>query len=330
MSATGIFPEVVVDLDGHSVNIKELAKLHVLILITLKAGWCPVCPQLLQILNIYGLQNNPPEIFQDPFNRSIIAKVPPEDLPFNRLLLKSDAYFIIICPGPADEVRRIQELCNFSKYPYPFIVDEDLSLASQIGLRMSRTEILPFIGHIYPETRMIFPINWGRGPGIYGHDKLLKYLYGYRIRVEKKAFEHVSKAKELETPFKKVTDTILSIGNLENRTFQKQIFPIELFAQVFEYIESREMMKTVMATCRQWRAIGFDIIAMRMRQTVNDVLESLVTDPQINRGDVDKIYKIILPADKKAISVHELDLRIKDLDIIAEIVWRLVAQTYRR
>ncbi|CAG8617002.1 13066_t:CDS:2 [Dentiscutata heterogama] len=315
MNFTAVFPEVVVDLDGRSINIKELAKHHVLILITLKASWCPVCPQLLRILNIYGLQDNPPETFQDPFNGSIIAKVPPEDLP-------TDAYFIIICPGPADEVRRIQELYNFSKYPYPFIVDENLSLASQIELRMSRTEILPFIGHIHPETRMVSPINLGRGPGIYGHDKLLEYLYYYRIQVEKDAIKHVSEAKDLETPFKKVTDTVLSIG-LENRTLQKQIFPIELFAQVFEHIESREMMKTVMATCRQWRAIGFDLIAMRMRQAVSHVLESLVTYPQANRDDGDKI---ILPADNKAISVHELGLRIKDLNIIIKIVRRLAAQ----
>ncbi|CAG8452488.1 8535_t:CDS:2 [Dentiscutata erythropus] len=309
MNTTAVFPEVVVDLDGHSINIKELAKQHVLILITLKAGWCPVCPQLLRILNIYGLQDNPPETFQDPFNGSIIAQVPPEDLP-------TDAYFIIVCPGPADEVRRIQELCNFSKYSYPFIVDENLSLASQIELRMSRTEIMPFIGHIYPETRMVFPINWGRGPGIYGHDKLLKYLYDYRFQVENNAAKHVSEAKDLEAPFKKVTDTILSIGSLENRTLQKQIFPIELFAQVFEHIESKEMMKTVMATCRQWRAIGFDLIAMRMRQTVSHVLESLVAYPQTIR----------LPADNKAISVYELGLLIKDLNIITKIVRRLAAQ----
>ncbi|CAG8717587.1 10093_t:CDS:2, partial [Scutellospora calospora] len=125
---------IVVDLNGRSINVKELAKLHVLILITLKATWCPVCPQLLVLLNLYGLQDNPPESFQDPFDESNVIKVPPEDLPFNRLLLKTDAYFIIICPGSADKVRQIQELCNFSNYPYPFIVDEDLSLASQIGL----------------------------------------------------------------------------------------------------------------------------------------------------------------------------------------------------
>ncbi|CAG8484788.1 17880_t:CDS:2 [Cetraspora pellucida] len=319
-----IFPEVVVDLNGRSINIKELAKLHVLILITLKAAWCPVCPQLLLILNLYGLQDNSPESFQDPFDGSNIMKVPSEDIPFNRLLLKTDAYFIIICPGPADEVRRIQSLCNFSKCPYPFIVDEDLSLASQIGLRMSHTEMWPFIGHIYSETRIIFPISLGRGPGLYGHNQLLKYLHEYRIQVEKSASDYVSKASELETLFKKVTYNILSIGDVENKALQKQIFPIELFAQIFEHIESREMMKTVVATCRQWRAIGFDIIAMRMKQAANCVLESLVICSQTKRSDSNKI---ILPVDNKAISVHELDLHVKDLNEITEIVQRLVDQT---
>ncbi|CAG8548788.1 9737_t:CDS:2 [Racocetra fulgida] len=180
-----IFPEVVVDLNGRSINIIELAKLHVLILITLKAAWCPVCPQLLLILNLYGLQDSPPESFRDPFDGSIIMKVPPEEIP-------------------------------------------------------------------------------------------------------------------------------------------KQIFPIELLAQIFEHIESREMVKTVVATCRQWRAIGFDIIAMRMKQAENRVLESLVICSQTKRSDSDKI---ILPADNKAISIHELDLRIKDLNGITEIVQRLVPPT---
>ncbi|CAG8795434.1 11894_t:CDS:2, partial [Racocetra persica] len=319
-----IFPEVVVDLNGHSINIKELAKLHVLILITLKAAWCPVCPQLLLILNLYGLQDSPPESFRDPFDGSIMMKVPSEEIPFNRLLLRTDAYFIIICPGPADEVRRIQELCNFSKFPYPFIVDEGLSLASQIGLRMSRTEMWPFIGHIYPETRIIFPISLGRGPGLYGHNQLLKYLHEYRVQIEKSANDHVSKASELEARFKKVTCNIMSIGNVEDEALQKQIFPIELLAQIFEHIESREMMKTVVATCRQWRAIGFDIIAMRMKQAENRVLESLVLCSQTKRSDSDKI---ILPADNKAISVHELNSHIKDLNVITEIVQRLVPQT---
>lgn len=62
---------------------------------------------------------------------------------FYRLLLKTDAYFIIICPGEPSQVKKIKQTCNFN---YPFIVDEDLTLASAIGLRyynfLSRVNIL--------------------------------------------------------------------------------------------------------------------------------------------------------------------------------------------
>ncbi|CAG8657120.1 11402_t:CDS:1, partial [Scutellospora calospora] len=66
-----------------------------------------------------------------------------------------------------------------------------------------------------------------------------------------------------------------------------------------------------------WRIIGFDIITTRMGQATNRVSESLVTYSQKNRSDTDKI---ILPADNKVISVHDLNLRIKDLNVITEIV----------
>lgn len=46
--------------------MQSLASSHHLILITLKSASCPICPQLLKILNVYGLDpdtNN----FTDPF-----------------------------------------------------------------------------------------------------------------------------------------------------------------------------------------------------------------------------------------------------------------------
>jgi uncharacterized protein YlaN (UPF0358 family) len=41
-----------------------------LILITLKNTTCPICPQLLKILNMYGLEANV-NTFSDPFSQQV-------------------------------------------------------------------------------------------------------------------------------------------------------------------------------------------------------------------------------------------------------------------
>ncbi|CAG8649857.1 5149_t:CDS:2 [Funneliformis caledonium] len=79
MDRTVYFPKTVVDIDGFTVNVDEAAKRHVLIFITLKATWCPVCPQLLYILNLHGLHDDPPSSFRDAFDRTIIT-VPQEEI----------------------------------------------------------------------------------------------------------------------------------------------------------------------------------------------------------------------------------------------------------
>ncbi|GET02467.1 redoxin domain-containing protein [Rhizophagus clarus] len=262
---TTLFPKTVVDIDGRSVDVDVLAKRYVLIFITLKATWCPVCPQLLLILNFHGLKDDCQTSFCDPFDRSI-TKIPQEEIPFNRLLLRQDAFFIIICPGPVEKVRQIQNDCNFSNFPYHFVVDEDLSLATSINLRMSRNEIWPCIAHIIPETLAVRPVFFGRGPGFYGYRDLLTYLREYRIQVEDNAGKLILKAKKVETRLRKSILTENSVENVQQmqtdqpqqETHREQIFPIELLSSIFEYLEPIEIVKSVTATSRLWRAIGLE------------------------------------------------------------------------
>ncbi|RHZ56378.1 hypothetical protein Glove_402g12 [Diversispora epigaea] len=319
-----IFPETVTDLDGQTFNVGELASRHVLIFITLKATWCPVCPQLLLILNLHGLQDNPPEEFRDPFDDSIM-KVDPKILPFYRLLLKKDAYFIIMCPKRQNQVRQIQKACNFTNLPYPFVVDEDLTLASSINLRMSENEMWPCIGHIQPETRLIRPISSGRGPTFYGHNHLLTFLRDYRAQAEKKAVEYVIKANELVPLLKNLTERQQNQQeSQESQTQQKKLLPVELLSQIFEYLDSIEISKTVMSICQHWRAIGLEVMMARLRKEINGVSDSLVIYCISMANEINEVEEIKINPDKKIASVCDLNQRAERLCKMVEIVKHIV------
>ncbi|CAG8724163.1 15163_t:CDS:2, partial [Acaulospora morrowiae] len=292
----GTFIKTVTDIDGHTINVKELSRRYVLILITLKSTSCPVCPQLLLLLNLHGLQDNPPAEYRDPFDYSITC-VPPEEILINRLLLKTDAYFIILCPGPVEDARRIRETCNF---PYPFIVDEDLSLAESIRLRLSYDEMLPYIGHIYSSDISVRTVCAGRFPSNYGHDRLLAYLRDYRVVTEENATKFSNEAMELITCLKK---SELLDDNEPNEYYQyepqletehkvvlqKQLLPVELLSQIFEYIETWNIVKIIMTTCRQWRSIGFEVIVTRMKQQAKSITDSVVIYSRSTSNNLTKL-----------------------------------------
>ncbi|GBC00113.1 hypothetical protein RclHR1_03750012 [Rhizophagus clarus] len=354
---TTLFPKTVVDIDGRSVDVDVLAKRYVLIFITLKATWCPVCPQLLLILNFHGLKDDCQTSFCDPFDRSI-TKIPQEEIPFNRLLLRQDAFFIIICPGPVEKVRQIQNDCNFSNFPYHFVVDEDLSLATSINLRyfffsndvslnmitnysfdtqhyqrMSRNEIWPCIAHIIPETLAVRPVFFGRGPGFYGYRDLLTYLREYRIQVEDNAGKLILKAKKVETRLRKSILTENSVENVQQmqtdqpqqETHREQIFPIELLSSIFEYLEPIEIVKSVTATSRLWRAIGLEVIVVNLKREMKIVSESLVTYPRTANNPMPYFSRIVmLKQMNKLVGIYELEQQINYLIKIVEISQRLL------
>ncbi|GBC23525.2 uncharacterized protein OCT59_011135 [Rhizophagus irregularis] len=309
---TTFFPETVVNIDGHTVNVDELAKRFVLIFITLKATWCPVCPQLLLILNFHGLKDDCPTSFCDPFDRTrTVTEIPQEEIPLNRFLLRQEAFFIIICPGPVELVRQIQNDCNFSNSPYHFVVDENLSLATSINLRMSRNEIWPCIAHIIPETLAIHPVFFGRGPSFYGYRDLLTYLREHRLQVEDNAEKLILKAMKVETRLRKSVLTEYSVENIQQQIqadqlqqeHREQIFPFELLSSIFEYLEPIEIVRSVTATSRLWRAIGLETIDNQM--------------PYFSRI-------VMLKQRNKLIGIYELGQQINYLTKIVEISQRLL------
>lgn len=108
-------------------------------------------------------------------------------------MLRKDAYYIVICPGPADDLSEIARQSDFE--PYPFIADdEDLSIAKSLKLNMSNSEMWPSIIHVIPESLSMLPLSIGRGPGNYGILALLKGIMNERAKWERKAFQAIKDA----------------------------------------------------------------------------------------------------------------------------------------
>ncbi|RUS22967.1 hypothetical protein BC937DRAFT_94313, partial [Endogone sp. FLAS-F59071] len=211
------FPSAVRDLNGNEIDVKALAQKYQLIVITLKATWCPVCPELMKILNVWGVRDDV-DVYVDRFSqahRSVNPKskkvcsrsiglrqyndglnqlsIPAPISQFYRLLLRHDAYFICICPGPESELATIQRSIPFTTHP--FVCDADLSLASKMQLKLSSGEIWPSILYINPDL-FIRSIGIGRGPSNYGDAALFKHLSRQRWNMEGKGVDTVRKARQ--------------------------------------------------------------------------------------------------------------------------------------
>ncbi|KAI8885584.1 hypothetical protein K501DRAFT_322401 [Backusella circina FSU 941] len=172
------FPEItLVDIKGNRVDVKKLASEYHLILITLKNTNCPVCPQLLRILNMFGLDPDT-NSFVDPFIQQEFT-IDPVQKQYFELLLKKDAYFIIICPGTNSELAEIQQTTPFLEYPF-IGGDQALSIAKALELYYSDNEIKPAILEVSKDTLIVQLICGDRGPGRYYHRHLLSRLIELR------------------------------------------------------------------------------------------------------------------------------------------------------
>ncbi|GAB5593173.1 hypothetical protein Unana1_08073 [Umbelopsis nana] len=215
------------DIKGNQLDVRALASQYYLVVITLKSVQCPVCPVLLQLINLCSGIEGTTE-FSDPFTLQTL-QVEPDDQKLYNNLLRKDAYYIVICPGPVSALRSIQEKTPFEHYP--FIPDDDsLSIAKSMKLNMSSTEIWPGIIHISPHSLSMFPIYIGRGPGNYGIHALLKSLLDERSKWERRAFQAIKDASyqvdRIRRKTKKWQDTMAARKSCSNILPPEIIFVI--------------------------------------------------------------------------------------------------------
>ena len=137
------FPEIITDTNGNPINLKELTSQKTVAVITMKAPGCPVCQtQLLRIM-----QN------------------------FDKLSA-CNVIFLVLAPGPIDKLQKAKEL---TKFPFPFIVDQDLKIARPLDLIINETQILPSILILNDKLE----VEWaqrGRNALYFGDPELMKRL----------------------------------------------------------------------------------------------------------------------------------------------------------
>jgi hypothetical protein len=198
---------------------------------------------------------------------------------------------------------------------------------------MSRTEIWPCIAHITPETLAVRPVFFGRGAGFYGYRDLLTYLREYRVQVEDGAEKLILKAMKVETRLRKSILTENSVENVQQQMqanqsqqeHREQIFPIELLSSIFEYLEPIEIVKSVTATSRLWRAIGLEVIIMNLKREIKIVSGSLVTYPQTADNQMPYFSRIVMLKQKnKLVGIYELEQQKNYLTKIVEVSQRLL------
>ena len=139
----GAFPEIITDIDGDTINLKELTTQKTVAIITMKAPDCPVCQtQLLRII-----QN------------------------FDKLSA-CNVTFLVLAPVPIDKLQKAKEL---TKFPFPFIVDQELKIARSLDLIINETQILPSILILNDKLE----VEWaqrGRNALYFGDPELMKRL----------------------------------------------------------------------------------------------------------------------------------------------------------
>jgi len=137
------FPAEVKNLDGETIDVAALVSSQTVVVVTLKATWCPVChEQLIRLKERLDRVNT--------FNVT----------------------FLVLSPGPGDELAAVKRRTAF---PYPFIEDENLRIAKRLNLHINDELIQPCI-FILNRDREIRWLQWGRNGWYFGDKELLQEI----------------------------------------------------------------------------------------------------------------------------------------------------------
>ena len=139
----GGFPEIITDIDGNTINLKEIVAKKTIAVITMKSPDCPVCQtQILRIMENFDK------------------------------LSACNVTFLVLAPGPVEKLQKAKEL---TKFPLPFVVDEELQIARSLDLLLNETQILPSI-LILNERLEVEWTQRGRNSLYFGDPELMKRL----------------------------------------------------------------------------------------------------------------------------------------------------------
>lgn len=129
------------DIDGRVVAVDSLAQSRKLILVTVKASWCPVCREQL---------------------RRLREKLPEAEA--------CGITFVVLGAGPAEELATMR---GRSGAPFFFVEDKGLKIVTALGLNLTETEVQPALVGI-GKDRSVSWMQVGRGPSNFGESIAFK------------------------------------------------------------------------------------------------------------------------------------------------------------
>jgi peroxiredoxin len=106
-------PATLRTIDGETLDLAALARTKTVIVVTLKATWCPVCQHQLERI------------------RRRLSEFEP-----------CGVTFLVLAPGPASELAEIQSRLDLA---FPFVEDTGLKISRSLGLEIGEGQIAPAI-----------------------------------------------------------------------------------------------------------------------------------------------------------------------------------------
>ena len=137
------FPDLITDIDGSIIDLKDLVSKKRVVVITIKTAECPVCQR--QLIRIKEKLNE---------------------------LVACNVTFIVLSPGSVDKIKKAKSI---TKFPFPFIMDNNLEISRSLNLTIDEFQILPAILILNKKLE----IEWeqrGRNSLFYGDPELMKIL----------------------------------------------------------------------------------------------------------------------------------------------------------
>ena len=137
------FPDIITDINGSVIDLKKMAFNKRVIIVTIKTAECPVCQH--QLIRIKEKLNE---------------------------LVACNVTFLVLSPGPIDKIKKVK---SSTKFPFPFIMDNNLEISKSLNLNIDEFQILPSILILNEKLE----IEWeqrGRNSLFYGDPELMNIL----------------------------------------------------------------------------------------------------------------------------------------------------------
>lgn len=246
---------------------------------------------------------------------------------FMRLLLKKDTYFIVLCPGPSDEVRQLKNSVPFIEYPF-VAGDQAMAIGSQLKLVMSETELWPAILSVQKGTLAAEVVSIGRRPGSYNQQPFLKRVILERCRMEMRGINISEETHllidQLKRRIAKCSNNTLVVSsssslpmatNAPTDSFHQ--LPAEVLERILSCLPDTKSLIRVSGVSRKLYITSCQVMILRLRQSLQTLRGALPQSDEYVLADAEEAVNDSLDRwqeDTEGIGIRELERRVEQLE----------------